>query len=155
MRCKEGEALDFIQNGYIELDGELPLNTFGSSLGTGRIHGLWHIIGTSSRARCRPRAAPARAKSRTPTCRSSAPAPRSYDVHLRRRSLLRLARSRRRAGTSLRNHYEEALNPRMRSARDSISRSSTSAADFTIRPRFKMARSKKNSGFAVPTAGSK
>jgi acetyl-CoA acetyltransferase len=42
--CKEGEALDFIQEGRIELDGALPLNTFGGSLGTGRIHGLWHII---------------------------------------------------------------------------------------------------------------
>ncbi len=42
--CQEGEALDFIQEGRIELDGELPLNTFGGSLGTGRIHGLWHII---------------------------------------------------------------------------------------------------------------
>ena len=42
--CKEGEALDFIQDGRIELDGELPLNTFGGSLGTGRIPGLWHII---------------------------------------------------------------------------------------------------------------
>ena len=42
--CKEGEALDFIQDGRIELDGALPMNTFGGSLGTGRIHGLWHII---------------------------------------------------------------------------------------------------------------
>jgi len=42
--CQEGEALDFIQDGRIELDGDLPLNTFGGSLGTGRIHGLWHII---------------------------------------------------------------------------------------------------------------
>lgn len=42
--CGEGEALDFIQDGRMELDGELPPNTFGGSLGTGRIHGLWHII---------------------------------------------------------------------------------------------------------------
>jgi acetyl-CoA acetyltransferase len=42
--CQEGEALDFIQDGRIELDGALPLNTFGGSLSTGRIHGLWHII---------------------------------------------------------------------------------------------------------------
>jgi len=43
-KTKEGEALDFIPDGHIELYGELPLNTFGGSLGTGRIHSLWHII---------------------------------------------------------------------------------------------------------------
>ena len=42
--CKEAEALDFIRDGHVELYGELPLNTFGGSVGTGRIHGLWHII---------------------------------------------------------------------------------------------------------------
>jgi hypothetical protein len=41
---KEGEALALVQDGHIELGGGLPLNTFGGSLGTGRIHGLWHII---------------------------------------------------------------------------------------------------------------
>ena len=42
--CEEGEALDFIQDGRMELDGDLPLNTFGGSLSAGRLHGLWHII---------------------------------------------------------------------------------------------------------------
>ena len=34
--CKEGEALDFIQDGRMELDGKLPLTTFGGSLSTAR-----------------------------------------------------------------------------------------------------------------------
>ena len=64
--CKEGEALDFIQDGRIELDGELPLNTFGGSLGTGRIHGLWHIIEGALQASGRA----GRGRSRTPMSRS-------------------------------------------------------------------------------------
>ena len=36
--------VDFIQDGHIELDGELPLNIFGGTLGIGRTHGLRHII---------------------------------------------------------------------------------------------------------------
>ncbi len=42
--CGQGEALDFIQDGRIELDGELPLNTFGGVLSSGRLHGLSHVI---------------------------------------------------------------------------------------------------------------
>src|ERR1700724_3043300 len=92
MRCKEGEALDFIQDGHIEFEGELPLNPSGGSLGTGRIHGS----GTSSKAHSP--AAPDRAGSRTPTGPSWSPAPRRdrHDVHLLTRSLLRQASSRRR-----------------------------------------------------------
>ena len=71
--CKEGEALDFIQDGRMELDGELPLNTFGGSLGTGRIHGLWHIIEGALQASGRA----ASGRSRTSTSRSSARARRS------------------------------------------------------------------------------
>jgi acetyl-CoA acetyltransferase len=40
---EEGKALDFIQDGPIELDGELPLSTFGGSLGIGQ-SALGHII---------------------------------------------------------------------------------------------------------------
>jgi hypothetical protein len=47
---KEGEAHDLIQDRHIELDGELPLNTFGGGLGTGRNHGLWHVIEDALRA---------------------------------------------------------------------------------------------------------
>jgi hypothetical protein len=71
---KEGEALDFTQDGHIELDGELPLNNFGGSLGTGRIHRLWHLIEGALQALGPRRLA---ARSRTPTCPSSAPAARS------------------------------------------------------------------------------
>ncbi len=42
--CKEGEAFEFIQDGRIELDGELPLNTGGGALGMGRLHGMPQLI---------------------------------------------------------------------------------------------------------------
>jgi len=68
---KEGIALDFIQNGHIELDGELPLNTFGGSLGTAAST----ASGKSSQVPCRPQPAPDRARSRTPTSFVGASAP--------------------------------------------------------------------------------
>ena len=41
--AKEGEALDFVQDGNVEISGGLPINTFGGSLSAGRLHGIWHI----------------------------------------------------------------------------------------------------------------
>jgi acetyl-CoA acetyltransferase len=42
--CKEGEAFAFVQDGRIERDGQLPLNTFGGNLSEGRLHGIGHWI---------------------------------------------------------------------------------------------------------------
>jgi acetyl-CoA acetyltransferase len=41
--CGPGEAPAFCENGRIELGGELALNTFGGSLGEGRLVGFGHI----------------------------------------------------------------------------------------------------------------
>lgn len=41
--CGEGEAHRFIQDGTIEAGGSIPTNTFGGSLGEGRLHGIGHL----------------------------------------------------------------------------------------------------------------
>lgn len=41
--CEEGKAPGFIRDGKANLDGDLPLNTFGGSLGEGRLHGIGHL----------------------------------------------------------------------------------------------------------------
>ncbi|HWL56832.1 MAG TPA: thiolase family protein [Paracoccus sp. (in: a-proteobacteria)] len=41
--CPEGKAWQFVREGGAELDGRLPLNTFGGSLGEGRLHGMGHL----------------------------------------------------------------------------------------------------------------
>ena len=52
--CGEGEALDFISDGRIALDGALPVNTFGGALSQGRLHGMGHaaeaVLQASGRA---------------------------------------------------------------------------------------------------------
>lgn len=42
--CQRGEAFAFIQDGRIEITGQLPLNTSGGALGMGRLHGTPQVI---------------------------------------------------------------------------------------------------------------
>jgi acetyl-CoA acetyltransferase len=55
--CGEGEALDFIQDGSIEVGGRCPLNTSGGALGMGRLHGTPQLIEAvrQIQGRCGPR----------------------------------------------------------------------------------------------------
>jgi len=52
--CKPGEAMSFIKDGRIAIEGELPINTFGGSLSQGRLHGMGHateaVLQASGRA---------------------------------------------------------------------------------------------------------
>lgn len=41
--CEEGGAWKFIRDGHGDRDGRLPINTFGGSLGEGRLHGIGHL----------------------------------------------------------------------------------------------------------------
>jgi acetyl-CoA acetyltransferase len=41
--CGVGEAHRRAASGWLRVDGELPLNTFGGALGEGRLHGMGHL----------------------------------------------------------------------------------------------------------------
>ena len=41
--CGEGEAWKFVRDGHANADGRLPVNTFGGSIGEGRLHGIGHL----------------------------------------------------------------------------------------------------------------
>jgi acetyl-CoA acetyltransferase len=41
--CEPHRGLHFIKDGHAERDGRLPINTFGGSLGEGRLHGMGHL----------------------------------------------------------------------------------------------------------------
>jgi acetyl-CoA acetyltransferase len=60
--CERHTAWKFIKDGHAARDGRLPLNTFGGSLGEGRLHGMGHLqeailqVGGRADARQVPRA---------------------------------------------------------------------------------------------------
>ena len=42
--CKEGEGGDFVEDGRIELGGQIPVNTHGGSLAEGELEGLMPVV---------------------------------------------------------------------------------------------------------------
>jgi acetyl-CoA acetyltransferase len=42
--CGEGESFDFIQDGMIAHTGQMPINPSGGNLGSGRLHGVNHLM---------------------------------------------------------------------------------------------------------------
>jgi acetyl-CoA acetyltransferase len=41
--CGKGEAYQFVQDGRVEIGGELPVNTHGGALSEGRLHSMGHL----------------------------------------------------------------------------------------------------------------
>jgi acetyl-CoA acetyltransferase len=41
--CEAGTAWRYVSDGHTEIQGSLPTNTFGGSLGEGRLHGIGHV----------------------------------------------------------------------------------------------------------------
>ena len=42
--CKPGEAYEYIQDGRMALDGEMPMNTMGGNISEGRLGGMGHWV---------------------------------------------------------------------------------------------------------------
>ena len=42
--CKPGEGFEYIQNGRIAINGEMPINTHGGNLSEGRLSGMGHWV---------------------------------------------------------------------------------------------------------------
>src|SRR3546814_12852516 len=41
--CEPQQAWKYFRDGHAERDGKMPVNSFGGSLGEGRLHGMGHL----------------------------------------------------------------------------------------------------------------